>query len=265
MDHSREEEIYKKIDAYITGSLSEEDVEALWVEFAKNPGLIDRLEIEVGVKEMLKTKNIERKKASVKSLPNWVWHASAAAVVLLVALVQLFRVETLTEMSDFLVQNIPNDQIETANGIRSNEPVISSADSLLNIGFAAISEGNDTRASEIFAVIISDYNEEPYASKAFLNAGIVHYNNGNYEASILEFNEAAARAKENRMISEKAYWYLGNAYAQVGDLKKAIYAIGEAYNRDGVFKKDAYILYQKLNYDMGNIDLEGAEGTPSDQ
>ena len=129
-------------------------------------------------------------------------------------------------------------------------------DSLLNLGFAAISSGNNERALELFSTVITNYDEEPYASKAFLNRGIINYNDGDYQESISNFEEAAKRAKDNRMISEKAFWYLGNAYINVKEPEKALKAIGEAYNRDGIFRKPAFVLYRKLSYDLGKIDIE---------
>lgn len=265
MNNEREEDLYKKIDDYIKGSLTEEEKNALWVEFAKNPALLDQLELEVSVKKLLTDSARKKSTTKIHSLPDWVWHASAAAVIVFVALVQLFRVDTPTQLEDFLVANIPNEQLETANGVRNSEIAITSADSLLNLGFAAVSTGNDSKAIELFLEVASSYNEEPYASKAYLNIGIINYNAGNYEAAIPSFEQASDRAKENRMVSEKAFWYLGNAYVNVGEMEKALVAIGEAYNRDGIFRKPAFVLYQKLNYDLGATDLENAEGTSSDQ
>lgn len=263
MESSRDpKSIYKRIDAYVKGTLSESDIDALWEEFAKDPDLLDQLELEVGIKKIIRDRISKKKIAPTHSLPNWVWHASAAAVVLIVALVQLFRVDTPTNLEDFLVLNIPNEQLETADGIRSKDMAITSADSLLNLGFAAVSAGNDEKAIELFSEVISNYDEEPYVSKAFLNRGIIKYNDGAYPESISNFEEAATRASDNRMISEKAYWYLGNAYVNIGELEKALEAVGEAYNRDGIFRKPAFVLYRKLSYDLGEIDFE--EDAPSD-
>jgi len=257
MESSRERDIYKKIDAYVKGSLSENEIEALWNEFAKDPTLLDHLELEVGVKKILEKKAAENAKPTkIHSLPNWIWHASAAAVIVIVGLVQFFRVQTPTSLNEFIVADIPLEQIETADGIRSENNLITPPDSLLNLGFAAISSGDNEKALELFNAVISNYNEEPYASKAFLNKGIIHYNDGEYQESILNFKEAAERSKENRMISEKAYWYLGNAYINVEEPEKALVAIGEAYNRDGIFRKPAFVLYRKLSYDLGKIDGE---------
>jgi len=254
--NSRDKGIYEKIDQYVKGNLDEKEIQALWEEFAKNPELIEDLELEVGVREILREKAHGASKSKIHNLSNWKWHASAAAAVLVVIFIQLFRVDTPTELGDFLVRNIPNDQIETANGIRSKEMVISKADSLLNLGFAALSSGNEEKAMEIFSEVISNYNQEPYASKAYLNRGIIQYNDGKYTEAAENFEEAAQRASENRMISEKAYWYLGNAYINIDENEKALEAIGEAYNRDGVFRKAAFVLYRKLSHDLGLIDIE---------
>ena len=258
MSSSREQDIYKQIDSYVKGKLSNSDIESLWIEIAKDPDLLDRLELEAGVKKILNEKRASagKKKANVNSLPSWIWHASAAATILIVALVQLFRVETPTSLDDFIVSNIPVDQLEVADGLRSQDFVITSADSLLNLGFAAISSGDQEKALSIFSEIISKYDEEPYTSKAYLNKGIILYNDGEYSEAITNFREAASRAKDNRMISEKAYWYLGNAYVNTGELEEALTAVGEAYKRDGIFRKPAFVLYQKLSYDLGKTDFE---------
>jgi len=257
MESSRDQNIYKKIDAYVKGSLSEEEIELLWNEFAKDPSLLDHLELEVGVKKIIREKTVKKTTpAKIHSLPNWVWHASAAAVIVLVALVQLFRVETPQNLQDFVVTSIPNQQLEIADNMRSEASGISEADSLLNLGFAAVSSGNTEEALFLFSEVIRKFNSEPYASKAYLNKGIINYNDGLYDEAIVNFEESAERAKENRMISEKAYWYLGNAYINVDQPEKALVAIGEAYNRNGIFRKPAFLLYRKLSYDLGKTDVE---------
>lgn len=51
MESSRDQDIYKKIDAYVKGTLSNNEIDTLWVEFAKDPELLDRLELEVSLKK----------------------------------------------------------------------------------------------------------------------------------------------------------------------------------------------------------------------
>lgn len=264
MENSRDQnrDIRKQIDAYIKGKLSEEEIQQLWNEFAKNPDLLETLELEVNVKAVIE-RNVQPSKAgtsasspAIRKLPSWTWHAAAAAIIALVALVQLFRVSTPTELNEFLVGQIDVGQIETADGIRDKDMSITAADSLLNLGFQAVISGDDTRALQLFEEVINNYSEEPYGSKAYLNKGIILYNESDYEAAIPAFQEAANRVEDSRMISEKAYWYLGNALVNVGQLEEAQDAVYKAYQIDGIFRNPAFRLLKKLSNELGTSDYE---------
>lgn len=257
MDNSRELEIRQKIDAYIKGQLKEEEIQELWNEFAKNPELLDVLELEINVKAIIEEKAKEANNRSrIYKLPKWTWHAAAAAAITLVALVQLFRVDTPTNIDQFVLQQINPGEIETANGVRDKDMQISTADSLLNLGFEAVISGNENRALELFDEVIENFGEEPYGSKAFLNKGIILYNEQEYESAIIAFREAAGRVQDSRMISEKAYWYMGNALVNIGDLEAAQEAVFKAYQLDGIFRNPAFRLLKKLSDDLGTSDYE---------
>ena len=255
MESLGDQHIRKQIDAYIKGKLKKDEIEALWQEIAKEPSLLEDLEIEIGVRELLK-KEVKQKRFFIRQFPNWAWHASAAAVIVLVALVQLFKVEPPTELNQFIIGSIKADQIESSEGIRSKDMVVTIPDSLLNLGFKAALSGNNNQAMELFDEIITNYDVEPYGSKAFLNKGILYYNDGAYQEAIDAFLQSLDRASDNRMISEKAYWFLGNAYVNTDQLEKALEAVGQAYSKDGVFRSAAFKLYQKLSYDLGKVDFE---------
>lgn len=256
------EHIRKQIDAYIKGSLAEEEIMELWAEFAKNPSLLEELELEVGVRKLVEENIFETKgstPANILQLPRWTWHAAAAAVLVLVALVQLFRIESKTEIGDFITQSIPADQIETGDGIRAKDMVVTTADSILNLGFSALVAGDNDKALSLFNEVIEEYDVEPYGSKAFTNKGIILYNKSDYEASVTAFRSALERVEDNRMITEKAYWYLGNALVNLGRLEEARIAVGYAYSQNGVFRKPAFLLLQKLNDELGVVDYEQSE------
>jgi tetratricopeptide (TPR) repeat protein len=251
-------DIRKRIDAYIKGSLTEDQITELWVEFAKQPNLLDELELEVGVKEIIEKGFVAEttNKASIKSLPNWTWHAAAAAVLIIVAGIQFLQIPSKSNLDQFLVNSINSDQLETANGIRSKQMVVFSADSLLNLGFNEFVNGNSTRALTLFNEVISDYDYEPYGSKAYLNKGIVYYNESSFDSAIVAFNASLSRVSDSKMIEEKAYWYLGNSFANIGQLEEARTATYQAYSMEGVFRKPAFLLLQKLNYDLGYSEAE---------
>ena len=259
MENSRDIELRNKIDAYIKGKLTEEEIQDLWNEFAKNPELLDILEIEVNVKSLIEQeaeKHAHSSASAIHKLPKWTWHAAAAAVIVIIALTQLFRIQTPTEMDQFLVQRIDPGQIETSNGVRAKEMRITTADSLLNLGFEAIISGNEDRALELFEIVIQNHSQEPYGSKAYLNKGIVLYNEGDYTTAISAFRETLERVEDSRMITEKAYWFLGNALINNGELKEAQEAVYQAYQMDGIFRSPAFRLLKKLADELGETDYE---------
>lgn len=259
--------IQKQIDFYVKGMLSEEEIMELWKEFALNPELLDDLELEVGVKKLVKDGVLSSKtneKAKITRLPSWTWHAAAAAVLVLVISTQLFQVDSRTELSQFVTSSISPDQLETGDGVRAKEMVLSVADSLLNLGFEASLSGNTSRALMLYDQVITNYDIEPYGSKAFTNRGIVLYNQSEFNTAIEAFDSALVRVYENRMVEEKAFWYKGNALVNIEKFDEARIAIIQAYSLEGIFRKPAFLLLQKLNYDLGYVNYDDYENQVKD-
>ncbi len=255
-----ESDILKQIDAYLKGTLSSEEIDQLWVEFAKKPELLDQLELEVGVQKLIKEEINESKKAATFQLPYWTWHAAAAAVILLVFSIQLFQVDSKTSLDQFIVPSISLDQAETGDGVRAKDMVITTADSLLNLGFSALMSGNMDQALSLYDEVIALYDTEPYGSKAYTNKGIVLYNQRNYLASVESFDSALVRIQDNRMVEEKAHWYKGNALVNLDRLEEAQLSVYNAYSMDGIYRKPAFLLLKKLQYDLGDINTQEGSG-----
>ncbi len=251
-----EQNLSKQIDFYVKGLLSEDEINALWTEFAKNPALLDDLELEVTVRALIEKEALVKGESSVKplQLPTWTWHIAAAAVLIVVAFIQVFQIDSRTELNQFLTNQISADQLETGDGLRSKATEVNAADSLLNLGFSALLSGNTKQALSLYNEVIESFNAEPYGSKAFTNKGILLYNEGDYTGSIQAFDNALSRVQDSRMIKEKACWYKGNALVNIGDLENARLSVFEAYSLDGVFRMPAFLLLQKLNYDLGYLE-----------
>lgn len=250
MDNPRKLEIHKKITAYTRGQLKEEEIQELWHEFARNPELLEDLEIELGLRKLIEEKSGAVQKAKTLGMPKYTWHIAAAAVLLIVVMLQFFKTDTPTTLESFVVQSIAPEHIETADGIRTKDRIIVVADSLLNLGFEAIISGNDARGLELFAEVIRDHAAEPYISKAYLNTGIIYYNAGNYDEAIPAFREVTERKSGKMMITEKGWWFLGNALVQKGELEQARKPVFKTYQMEGMFEEQAFKLLQKLNDDL---------------
>ncbi len=126
----------------------------------------------------------------------------------------------------------------------------------MNLGFQAFLSEDNERALHLYETVISNHAEEPYVSKAYLNMGIIHYNIGDHRQAIDDFEQALEQVQDSRMITEKAYWYLGNALIQTGELEEAKNAVTKTYQLDGVFKEQAFRLLTKLNEELRHSDPE---------
>lgn len=253
--------LLKKIDSYVKGELRESEIDELWHEFAKDPSLLDYLEIETGLRKILKEKSslVSQKKGGIRKLSDRAWYATAAAAVILVALVQFFRAGSSDEWVAYISETISIEQLEFADGLRSGEQGNTTPDSLLNLGFEAAYSGNTSKAIEFYETVIKNYDREPYASKAYLNTGIIQYNKRQFEAAAASFNEAVQRAGDNRIIAEKAYWFLANTHVLTGDFEQAFSAAEQAYSKNGVFRERAFLLYRKLGHELEKIDFDDFE------
>ncbi|MDZ7692214.1 MAG: tetratricopeptide repeat protein [Balneolaceae bacterium] len=263
MNHqSGDIDIIKQIDAYLKGQLSEEEAEVFWVELLKNPEYIEYLETELAVKSILEERKREKDApdeagtAGTTPQNKWKWIAAAASVAILVVAVNFFRMDTSTLQEQAINSINMTTQLSAPMVMRSENSELVGADSLMNIGFEAALSGDVERALQMYREVIKKYKNEPAAAKAYLNIGIIQYNKGAYPEASTAFERALAVVKEDKVLQEKAYWYLGNAYINLDQLTKAREAIQNTYSFDGVYRKAAFRLLRKLDYELGNVDFD---------
>lgn len=261
--NSRDIDLEKQIDAYLKGKLAEEEVDQLWVELLKNPEYIDLLETEIAVKQILQDR--QSKKADTPVTPisknpildNWKWLAAAASVVILVIAINLLKVDSEQALNQLALGDINiAENLASPEVLRNQAGDLSAADSLLNIGFRAAVSGQVSKALELYQKVIENYKDVPAIAQAYLNIGIIKYNTGAYEPAAEAFSNALKEVKEEPLLKEKAYWYLGNSYINLNRLEDAREAIHNTYIVDGIYRKPAFRLLRKLDYKLGNVDFD---------
>lgn len=262
MNHqSGDIDIIKKIDAYLKNQLSEKEAEDFWVELLKNPEYIELLETELAIKSILHDRQKQTQGDSPQAIPasansnTWKWIGAAASVVVLVVAINFLRVET-TSLQQQTIGNINmTNQLAAPMVMRSEGDELTGADSLMNIGFEAALSGDENRALEIYQQVVDRYEQGPAAAQAYLNMGIIKYNSSEYREASSAFDEALVRIEQDRVLQEKAYWYLGNAYTKLNQLEQAKQAIQNAYALDGTYRKSAFRLLRKIDYELGNLNM----------
>lgn len=264
---SRDLELEKKIDAYIKGNLSEEEALQLWEQLLERPDYIELLETELGVKSILENRSSDSDSDNTTSAKqsniiyslhrSKKWLGAAAAVAVLVVAVNFFQINTNQKMGDLTLGEINvAENLTSAPILRTQKSDITPGDSLLNRGFQEAISGNITRALQLYNQIIENYAGESAAVQAHLNKGIIQYNAGQFGESIASFEAVLENVDDDPVVTEKAYWYLGNAFINIEKLSKARDAIHQVYSMDGIYRKPAFRLLRKLDYRLGNVDYD---------
>ncbi|WP_445664006.1 tetratricopeptide repeat protein [Fodinibius sp. AD559] len=264
---SRDIELEQKIDAYVKGKLSEEEAQKLWEKLLQRPEYIELLKTELGVQSILKKRSSNNHSTSAEEngiiysiQSSWKWMAAAAAVALLVVSINFFQLDT----NKSLQSEVPSqfnlaENLSSAEVFRSQKTETLPSDSLLNRGFEAALSGDISKAIAAYDEIINNYSDESAATKAYLNKGIIQYNSGGFGESIESFKAVIKRDTKRKILEEKAYWYMGNAYINIEQPEKAREAIHKVYSMDGIYRKPSFRLLKKLDYKLGNVDYDNFE------
>lgn len=260
MKESGDIELIRKIDAYVKGALSEEQVDELWAELLQKPDYIDYLETELAVRDLVRDRARgrkdssevapdtpqDRKEGALSYLGGW-GRVAAAAAVLLVALAYLYwgphqqpepkqlalaRIDTRTDLA------LP----QVTRGVED----LGTADSLLNAGYHALVLGNRGEALRLFGDLAEDRGGEADAARANLNIGILEYNAERFAEADSAFRAVTSNHQAPGLVNEKAWWFLGNTYLRMDRPAEAREALKRAASFEGPYRGPAERLLERL-------------------
>lgn len=267
MNNSRDLDLEKQIDAYIKGHLSEEESENLWEALLLRPDYIELLETELYIKRIIEEQDSagheepvpsnrkNRSRGAFRSA--WKWMAAAASVAILIISINYMQAENEKNLQELvlgeinIVENLASPEV-----MRSQGSEISSIDSLLNLGFKAAISGDVEKAMDFYNNVIENYENASHVSMAYLNLGIIQYNRENYEEASIAFENTIEKVRDDRILEEKAYWYLGNSYVNMDRLKEGREVILSTYRMNGIYKNPAERLLKKLDEELGITEPE---------
>lgn len=227
-------ELEEKIDQYINGQLSAQEIDELWAELIQDGYHLDYLKSAANLKAV-----IERKKEQRKSKKrNQYWYYAAAAVVAL--LIAVFGVMNYSVQSGATsvqpVSSVELDYYRSANGTLD-------ADAKAGIISDAIELANTGRVDEAISLLdteLEQASEPTWIAKLSLNLGSLYYNQANYDAAIRHYSNVISNKDHvDVLMLEKAYWYVGNAYFHQDKLTEAETNIEQAYELNGAYRRVA--------------------------
>ena len=226
-------EIEEKIDRYVNGELSQEEIEDLWVELIQDDEYVDYLETTANLKEATGKGASKR-----NSGRGWIY-AAAASLILLVAVMGTLQFGFFESSGEQIkpVEDIELDYYrssEDATTITDREQIIRNALNLFNEG----------RFDEAINLLESERNkatEAEWIAKLNLTMGTLFYNTDKFNNAAFYFNDIINNYKDqvSTLTLEKAYWYLGNSYFQLDMLAEAEAAMQKAYELNGAYSRVA--------------------------
>lgn len=228
----------EKIDQYVNGQLSQKEVDELWAELIQDGYHLDYLKTVANLKEVVKKKKERRKALKMKRY----WsYAAAAVIALTIGFLGVMNFQQSGVNGDIQpIQSIELDYYRSPDGNGADNNIIRDAITLANTG-------QFDQATAMLNKELQRANDPQWISELNLNLGSLYYNEGNYRESTDYFQRIIAQKEssnnnlstEEKLILEKAYWYLGNAYFQLDQLDMAKQNIENAYALNGAYRRVA--------------------------
>ncbi|MDZ7658379.1 hypothetical protein [Fodinibius sp.] len=227
-------ELEEKIDQYVNGKLSAQEVDELWAELIQDGYHLDYLKSVANLKAVIEQKR-EEQKEHTNQKPYW-YYAAAAAIALLIAVVGVMNISTQQQSSVEPISSIELDYYRSGDGMissSSDKEVIRNAIKLANTG-------RENEAISLLESELKNASEPGWIAELSLNLGSLQYNNGNYRKAIEHYERVVAH-KDNVdvLMLEKAYWYIGNAHFHLDQLVDAKMNIEKAYELNGAYRRVA--------------------------
>lgn len=226
-------DLEEKIEQYINGQLSAQEVDELWAELIQDEYHLDYLKSAANLKAVIENKREERR---AKQKKKYWYYAAAAVIALLIAVLGVMNISFQNEISVEPVANVELDYYRSGDGVidsSSEREVIRNAIKLANTG----------RVGEAITLLDTELetaSEPAWIAKLSLNLGSLHYNEAHYDEAISNFRNVIKNEEYvDVLMVEKAYWYIGNAYFHLDKLNEAQANIEQAYELNGAYRRVA--------------------------
>ncbi len=223
-----------KIDLYVNGKLSQDQVDELWAELIQDGYYLDYTKSVANIKAVIESQREQRAAAPVYRLRKVVNYGTAAAVAIIIGVIGVFNFSG-NEQS-FSLQ--PQNQLDLGN-IRGTETEIFNPSEVIAQAIELANNGNVEQAVTLLEKEIDRTEEPNLVAEISLTLGSIQYNYGEYEAALQNFERVISQSSIELLSLEKGYWYLANTYLQLDMLDKAESAFKNVYDLDQGYSRIA--------------------------
>lgn len=224
-------QLKRKIDLYVEGELNNEQVDELWTELIHDSKALDYLKTAANINEIDDEEHEERIKTTTQKRTKNYWQLSAA-LVLIAGAFFIFQIAREATESVQPITSIELNYYRSADGISGDEAMLREAIELAN-------QEKYDMAVRIIDIELNRTDDVYTKSLLLMQSGSILYNTARYREALSRFDRITKTPDVNLLIQERAYWYLGNTYFQLGEPEAAKVAFQNAYELDGAYSRVA--------------------------
>jgi tetratricopeptide (TPR) repeat protein len=233
IESNTNKDLESKIESYLEGELSANQIDELWAELIQDDYYYDYLKTAASIKGLSEKR---KKKAPIFELSQTKQVYLAAAIMLIAAIFVVFSIsDDNSNLTVNPVSSIELDYYRSAEGVvlenESNDMLMM----VISIANSGDIEGSLLLINEQFANTENSYIRQ----ELMVTAGSILYNSGNYELALEKFEKGLEYKTDNILLTERNYWYMGNTYFQLNKIDKAKEALENAYKLDGAYSRIA--------------------------
>lgn len=218
------------------------EVDELWRELIHDSEALRYLKTTTDTNKIKDEDHEEGIRNTNKKQPQNYWYLSAA-LVLIAGTFFIFQITSEATESVQAVSSIELNYYRSAEGTSGDEAISREAIELAN-------QGNYGRAVRMIDMKLNQTDDVYTKSLLLIRSGSILYNAGRYREALSRFDRVTKKPDVNLLTREKAYWYLGNSYFQLGEPEKAKIAFQNVYELDGAYSRVAEKYLTALGEEM---------------
>jgi tetratricopeptide (TPR) repeat protein len=242
IQNNQNKDLERKIDLYLNGRLSEDQVDDLWSELIQDGYYLDYMKSVANLKSIIVDNRESVKPTFVKQVRKYAAYVTAAAVVIFVGVLGVMNYSSNNSPLVSPIAEIGLDIVRSDVGVSVNV-----TNETIKRAIQLAADGNTLEAKELLSTELKEEQDPSLIAEFSITLGSIHYNLGEYNEAVSSFNTAVAQKNIPESILEKGYWLLANSYFQLDQLAEAKIAFQNTYDLDRQYSRIAKSYINALN------------------
>ncbi len=233
-----------KIDLYVNGKLTADEINDLWVELIQDEYYLDYTKSLANIRAVIQQEK-KSKQYPMYRLRKVASYGVAAAIAIIIGIVGVlnFNIDN-TELNSFDAVNwIEYDTYRSSNN--DNPAII--GNELIKAAIKLANDGYAKEAIEMLEKELLTETDNATIAELLLSLGSIQYNHGDYSNALINFKRVISIQDIEFQMLEKGFWYLANTQIQLDDLADAEISLQKTLSMNGQYSRVAERYLNAIN------------------